>query len=224
MKTLRQWLWSRTADRVKSGYAAWASLYDVGPGTPLQRSNDTALSLCVPQAPPHGVALDVACGTGRHEVLLRARGWQRLLGLDLSPEMLQRAESYPARAVADLRHLPVRPVELVVCSLAIGHVPDLPVALASLCRAVRFQGHLVLSDIHPRSSGSGYRSSFRDPAGRTHALPHHLHPIGTVTRLIEAQGLEVELVVEPPPEQPLPREPRGTGLPLVYALRARRAR
>jgi SAM-dependent methyltransferase len=189
----------------------------------VQRANDAALSVCVPQAAAYGVALDVACGTGRHAVLLRARGWQRRFGFDVSPEMLARAQDYEGVAIADLRQVPMHPTELVLCSLAIGHLPDLDAVLDSLCGLVRHQGDLVLSDLHPRlASGKDGARAFTGADGQTYRLPHSVHTMARVLAGLERRGLTPQLVSEPAPERPLPREPAFPQVPLVWAVRARR--
>jgi malonyl-CoA O-methyltransferase len=217
-------MWRRSSSHnlLRRAYAAWAPRYDVGPGNPVQRANDLALAVCVPKAPVRGVALDVACGTGRHAVLLQARGWERRFAFDLSPEMLDRAENYQGRAVADLRHVPCRPVELVMCSLAVGHLRNLEASLDELCNLVRRNGDLVISDIHPRAVASGLKRAFSGEDGRAWRLPHTVHRIEQVVEALEKRGLSTLLISEPAPEPPLRGEPKHPNVPLVYALRARR--
>ena len=100
--------------------------------------------------PPVGVALDAACGTGRHSVYLAKLGHQ-VIGVDTSPEMLALArEKVPEGAFreADLHDLPLADdsVDLAVCALALSHVPDLAPVFAELVRVLRPKGHLVISD------------------------------------------------------------------------------
>lgn len=225
MRAPRQWLrpplfrWparEQPAEAVRRYYAALAQTQHLSPGDAIQRANDAALALCVPRAPDRGVALDVGCGTGRHQVLLRARGWERLFGFDLVPEMLARASGYAGLAVAELHKLPARPVELVLCSMVLGHVARLEPALDALARLVRYRGHLVLSELHPRALAAGVLGQGPRPKARR-ALE-----ISEVVAALHARGLSVQLVTEPAPEPPLAREPPHPMVPLVYALCARR--
>jgi SAM-dependent methyltransferase len=83
---------------------------------------------------PAGNALDAACGTGRHAGYLAALGHQ-VTGVDSSPDMLARARQRvpAARFLAgDLHQLPIRveAVDLVVCALALTHVPALDPVMA----------------------------------------------------------------------------------------------
>jgi ubiquinone/menaquinone biosynthesis C-methylase UbiE len=70
----------------------------------------------------------------------------------------------------DLHELPVpdSDVDLVVCTLALAHVPDVAPVLAEFARVLRPGGHLVIAD-----SRMDYRPVMRMPDGRYGYLPHH---------------------------------------------------
>lgn len=212
----------RPAQALRRVYDAWAQVYDLGPGDPIQRANDAALSLCVPAATPRAVAIDAGCGTGHHQILLSARGWDRVFGFDLSFQMLQRAQGYSGRAVAELHRLPIRPAELLLCSLVLTHVSPLEPALDALAKLVRYRGHLVLSLIHPRAIAAGLPNCCPGADRRWWRLPHRAHPVGRMVSALRKCGLAVELVTEPAPEPALPHEPARPLVPLVYAVCARR--
>ena len=79
------------------------------------------------------------------------RSGTTVIGTDTSPEMLALArEKVPGGAFheADLHDLPLADdsVDVVVCGLALSHVPELAPVLAELVRVLRPGGHLVLSD------------------------------------------------------------------------------
>lgn len=65
-------------------------------------------------APKRGVALDLCCGTGRHSITLRKRGWN-IVGMDLSRNLLEIAKQKMKEANvefplvrADMRYFPFR--------------------------------------------------------------------------------------------------------------------
>ncbi|HEY3753584.1 MAG TPA: class I SAM-dependent methyltransferase [Pseudonocardiaceae bacterium] len=81
-------------------------------------------------------------------------GGHRVIGVDGSPDMLTRAHTRVPQAefhVGDLHRLPVpdAEVDLVVCALALTHVPDLAPVLAEFARVLRPGGQLVISDLSP---------------------------------------------------------------------------
>jgi len=91
-----------------------------------------------------GVALDAACGTGRFAEFLSRRG-HRVIGVDSSPDML----GYARRRVPDgefrlgeLDRLPLPDdsVDVIVCALALVHVPRLEPVLAEFARVLRRRG------------------------------------------------------------------------------------
>ena len=130
------------------GYARWAEVYDE-PGNQLIDLEQPVVREILAGL-PLGVALDVACGTGRHTEYLASLGHQ-VIGVDTSPDMLARARDRVTDGEfyeADLHDLPLADdsVDVVVCALALSHVPDLAHALTELVRVLRPNGHLVISD------------------------------------------------------------------------------
>ena len=72
------------------GYGSWAELYD-RPGNQLIELEQPIVREII-DALPVGVALDAACGTGRHSAYLASLG-HTVLGLDSSPAMVERARA-----------------------------------------------------------------------------------------------------------------------------------
>jgi SAM-dependent methyltransferase len=78
----------------RPGYALWSDSYDE-PDNPIVALEEVVVKDLIGSR-PLGSALDAACGTGRHAAQLVRLG-HRVLGIDLTPEMLDRArERVPA--------------------------------------------------------------------------------------------------------------------------------
>jgi SAM-dependent methyltransferase len=155
------------------GYRVWSATYDE-PGNPLIEVEEPAVRQILDRLPP-GRALDAACGTGRHAEYLAGRG-HRVTGVDSSPEMLARAcDRVPVAGfmLGDLHRLPVSDgaMDLVVCALALVHVPALGPVMAEFARVLRPGGHLVVSDIHVLSLYLGGVATVVEPDGRHGQLP-----------------------------------------------------
>ncbi|MFH8616054.1 class I SAM-dependent methyltransferase [Streptomyces sp. NPDC017979] len=196
----------------REGYRIWAQTYD-SPNSAFDTDGPALRDVL--DGLPAGTALDAACGTGRVSVLLAERG-HAVIGVDGSPEMLARARERVAGGEfrpGDLHSLPVADgsVDLVVCALALTHVPDLGPVLAEFARVLRPGGHLVTSDVHPEQVARSAVPTVRDGDGRPGRLASHVHRIGDYVRAALAAGFAVRRCEEPRPVAARPRIPEAPG-------------
>jgi len=187
---------------VRAGYARWSEIYDAAPN-PLIRVEEPVVRAMIDRVAP-GVALDAACGTGRHTAYLVARG-HRVIGVDGSPEMLAKARARVPAAdlrTGDLLDLPIEPrsIDLAVCALALTHVPDLLPAIASLARVLRPGATLIVSDHHPTMGLLGGSAFFVGADGAAGNVRTFYHPHARYLAAFRRAGLEVADCVEPPIE------------------------
>ncbi|WP_407566334.1 class I SAM-dependent methyltransferase [Streptomyces sp. 184] len=180
------------------GYRIWSESYD-GPNSAFDIDEPLVREILGPL--PAGVALDAACGTGRMTALLAEHG-HRTIGVDSSPDMLARARKrVPAGEFRPgaLDRLPVADdaVDVVVCSLALTHVPDLGPALAEFARVLRPGGHLVTSDLHPERVALGSVPAVRLADGSPARVETYRHTVGDYVRAALAAGFEVLRCEEP---------------------------
>jgi ubiquinone/menaquinone biosynthesis C-methylase UbiE len=157
-----------------------------------------------------GVALDAACGTGRFAEFLAQRGHQ-VIGTDSSPDMLAHARRRVPGGdfrVGELDRLPLPDdcVDVIVCALALVHVPRLQPVLAEFARVLRPGGDLVISDIHCRLVTRGSVIKARGPAGEPCIAATYRHQLGDYLRPALRLGLQVKRCEEPASS--------GTGAPL----------
>jgi len=151
------------------GYAAWSGDYDE-PNDLIELEQPVMRRIL--DGLPAGTALDAACGTGRHAAYLSSLG-HAVVGVDTCPQMLEVARAKVGGAgfcEGELQQLPVagQSVDLVVCALALTHMPDLGPVLAEFARVLRPGGHLVISD-----SRMKYRIVQALPGGGYGYLPHY---------------------------------------------------
>jgi SAM-dependent methyltransferase len=202
---------------VSAGYDAWATRYD-GPNPAVDvdelEVRDILTSL------RGGVALDAACGTGRHAAHLCQRGFD-VIGVDANESMLAVAEGKVPQAdfrVGDLAALPVddEAVDVVVCSLALTHVEDVRPVLAEFARVLRPGGWVVLSDVHPTVVTFGGAAVF--PTGREglelHFVRNRQHRVSDYVGAARAEGLVVRDCREPVvPERAITANPAHAVVP-----------
>ncbi|MGI5322524.1 class I SAM-dependent methyltransferase [Actinomadura nitritigenes] len=183
------------------GYRIWARTYDEEPNGAF--AVDAPIVAEILDALPAGDALDAACGTGRFSAVLAERG-HRVVGVDGSADMIDRARARVPDAdfrTGDLCRLPVAggSMDLVVCALALTHVPALPPVLAEFARVLRPGGHLVISDVHPERVLRGSVPSVRDAEGRPGRIVSHRHSVGDYLRAALPLGFRPHRCEEPVP-------------------------
>lgn len=189
-----------------TGYRDWSARYDAEDNPLIAVEKPVVLPILSALRP--GRALDAACGTGRYSAHLTARG-HRVVGVDSSPDMLARARQNVPSATfteGDLTALPLpdADVDLVVCALALPHVPSLAPVFREFVRVLRPGGHLVLSDIHWQSLYLGGIASADDEHGRHGRMPASRFLPSDYLAAALPLGLRVQACAEPRwPRNPL---------------------
>ena len=191
------------------GYDLWAPTYDSHPN-PLLGLEERKLKPLLPDL-RQKVALDVACGTGRWLERLLGLGASLGVGIDFSPAMLAAARAKAVLAGrlvrGDCLSLPFasRSADLLVCSLAVGHLRDLPTFARELARVARPQADLYVTDLHPASYARGWRTGFRHQGEELEIVTISL-PAGQITATFASEGFEAVELLEAhlgEPERPI---------------------
>jgi SAM-dependent methyltransferase len=195
------------AERVSTvtAYQQHSASYDAHAGGGLFAIDGPVVAACLDGREP-GVALDAACGTGRFAEFLAQRGHQ-VIGVDSSPDMLAHARRRVPDGefhVAELDRLPLGDdsVDVIVCALALVHVPRLQPVLAEFARVLRPGGDLVISDLHHEHVTRGSVIKARGPAGEPCIVATYRHRIGDYLRAALSLGLQVRRCAEPGPVRP----------------------
>jgi len=188
-----------------AAYALWAASYPSYAHNPLMQAEERAMLALLPADLRGRNVLDAGCGSGRYIIHSRQRGARRVLGVDLSREMLVRA-AHEQRDCGDqdpliqasLDAIPLRDkwADLTLCALTIGHLPDLRAALIELRRVTRLGGTVLCSDFHPIGHALGWRREFQ--AGeQTYAVRHTSHLYSDWQQTCTALGLRIVRLLEP---------------------------
>ncbi|MCC6801696.1 MAG: methyltransferase domain-containing protein [Anaerolineae bacterium] len=190
-------------------YALWAASYPPKAHNPLMAIEQRAMLDLMP--PLAGlVVLDLACGTGRYGVLAQARGARHVIEIDNSPAMLA-ANRLPQRAQATSEAIPLGngSIDMVICGLALGHLPNLQESMDEIGRVLKPGGAALISDVHPFAALGGGRRTFRGSDGGVYAVEHYPHLYADYHKAALEAGLEIGAVLEP----------RHERVPVVLALR-----
>jgi SAM-dependent methyltransferase len=202
------------AERVSSvtAYQQRSTSYDAEAGGGLFTLDEPVVAEYLDGRAP-GAALDAACRTGRFAEFLAQRGHQ-VIGVDSSPDMLRHARQRVPTGefhLGELDRLPLPDdsVDVVVCALALVHVPRLEPVLAEFARVLRPGGDLVISDVHHDLVTRGSVITARGPAGEPCLVDTYRHQLGDYLRAALSVGFQVKRCEEPgavrasgPPPEP----------------------
>lgn len=158
-------------------------------------------------------ALDLACGTGRMALML-SRVAARVVGCDITAEMLKRAKVGAAVAGSDnvifveaeASRLPFieDSFDLVTCRTAFHHFPDPRAVLAEVARVLVPDGRFVIEDVYgPDEAGlSAAREEIEKALDRFHVKAYS---IAEMKSMLSEAGLQVAVSSHPETRQ-LPLE------------------
>jgi len=221
----------------EAAYALWAASYPAHAHNPVMQAEERAMLALLPGDLREQAVLDAGCGSGRYLLHAARRGATRLTGVDLSLPMLERAydELAQVRLDAELTllrgsvvELPVEDAraDLTISGLVLGHIDDLPRALAELRRATKPGGTLLCSDFHPTGHALGWLRDFK-ANGQRYAARHTPHLYSHWHRACAALDLAIEEVREPmldPADIPAGArfDPIALDVPVALVFRLRR--
>lgn len=210
---------------VRTGYAGWVDSYEDTVEDLMDV--DVLASLTVPRWPEFARAADLGCGTGRTGAWLRGRGVGAVDGVDLTPEMLDRARARGAHdrlVEADLADtgLSGDAYPLVITSLVDEHLPDLRPLYREAFRLAAPNGLFVLVGLHPQFlMTAGMPTHFTTADGTETAISTHLHYLSDHVAAGLAAGWALrELREEPVGDAWVARKPkweRFRGIPVSAA-------
>lgn len=178
-------------------YAQWAANYPPHAHNVLMQTEEQAMLAFMPDLAGK-VVLDLACGTGRYGLIALKRGATAVVELDNSPAMLG-ANTLPWRALATTETVPLsaHSVDVVLCGLALGHLPDLKSSLGEISRVLKPDGYALMSDFHPFLFLNGQRRTFTAGSGKTYAVEHYPHLYAEYHHAAAQAGLQIDCIAEP---------------------------
>ena len=200
---------SASAEKVspRNGYAQWAASYDKD-ANPVLALQERILRAILPDARSKTV-VDLGCGTGHTLSLWRERNPARLIGLDLSLEMMSSAKSATHSLIAaDCCALPFADgtADLVSCCLALGYLGDLESFASEAARIVSPGGAIIISELHPETvTRFDWRRGFGSGNRSVHIEARAI-PINEVVSSFAVHGFAADILLEVPfgsPELPL---------------------
>ena len=182
-------------------FDTWAQVYDEQPN-PLLMLEQRFLVRMLPDVRGLDV-LDAGCGTGRWLQLLASHRPASLVGVDASPQMLQRAAAKlgPASTLrlGSCIALPVQNTmaDLVLASFVLSYIENVEAFARELHRVARPGATIFLTDMHPDTAVScNWKRSFK-ANGTVEHLQTIGHSLQHITDVVQACGFELLTCVEP---------------------------
>jgi malonyl-CoA O-methyltransferase len=178
-------------------YALWSKEYHPEPHNPLMQIEQEAMLRLLP--PLKGkVVLDLACGTGRYAKLALERQASKVIGVDNSLDMLQKAYiRQVAQATCEAIPLASQSVDVVLCGLALGHLPELSASAREIRRVLKPNGVALVSDFHPFQHYNGAKRTFKTIQGQVYAVENYAHLYSEYHRAFTQVGFTIQHVIEP---------------------------
>jgi malonyl-CoA O-methyltransferase len=211
MKWLRRFLRRspRTLPSV-AAYAQWAATYAAHAHNPLMAMEQAAMLQLLPPLQDK-IVLDLACGTGRYGVIAQRQGAAQVLGFDNSCAMLQSAKiDDVALSTTEAIPLATASIDVILCGLALGHLPQIEVSIREMHRVLQAGGIALVSDFHPFQYLSGARRTFHAADGKVYHVEHYVHLVADYYRIAQASGLAMTALLEPTLDN---------GMPVVLVMR-----
>ena len=129
---------SSSLDRVREAYDASARAWAAGPASAYDAMADSLLA-AAPSDVRGALVLDLGTGTGPAARAARRAGAARVIGIDISSQMLAEGSGWDSVLVGDVTRLPIRDrsVDLTVAACCLGHLPEPRAALVESRRVAR---------------------------------------------------------------------------------------
>lgn len=151
----------------REGYDRWAGMYDNYVNSTVAVDDEHFPPLWAHLSDRD--VLEIGCGTGRHTLRLAQQG-NRVTGVDLSSGMLTIArgklKDFDAVRLVEADAMTTDlggPYDAALAALVVEHINDLPRFFGRVAAALRPDGRLFLSEIHPYRSAGGSGARFIDP-------------------------------------------------------------
>ena len=163
---------------VREGYGEWAASYE---GTVLDVMDLRLLNrLRAVNWPAMESAVDLGCGTGRTGAWLRQAGVGAVDGIDLTPEMLERARDRGVHRRLEIGDVGATPFvsesyDMAITSLVDEHLPTLGGLYGEARRLARPGGRFVLVGYHPHFLMFGIPGHFDRADGQSVGVESHVH-------------------------------------------------
>jgi len=184
------------------GYDLWALTYDEQTDNPIVYLDEIVFDEMLSGINIEGkIVVDIGCGTGKHWEKILGKKPKELIGYEVSSGMLKKLRQKYPEARAYLTHanrlaeLPDQSCDIIVSTLVIGYIENLPKAFSEWNRVLKKGGEVLITDFHPAALAKGASRSFKHNETLIH-IKAHVHPLTKIEDLSKKMNWEVVNIKE----------------------------
>jgi ubiquinone/menaquinone biosynthesis C-methylase UbiE len=186
----------------EAAYNLWADSYDSQPDNLMLALDEEVFSTLLSYInTKNKVIADVGCGTGRHWKKILENEPKRLIGFDVSEEMLKilqqkfpQAETY-LLTNNKLQQLKNESCDYIISTLTIAHIANAKDAITEWNRVLKPGGQMIITDYHPRALAKGGKRTFRHN-DHTVAVKNYVHTLENLKDIARQLDLQVLRLME----------------------------
>lgn len=204
-KKLRQQILNRFSPsketEPEAAYNLWAANYDSQPDNLMLALDEEVFSaLLNPVNLTDTVIADVGCGTGRHWGKILENKPGKLVGFDVSSEMLRMLqqkfpEAETHRLLTNQLPLENQSCDYVISTLTIAHIQNAKEAIAEWKRVLKRGGQIIVTDYHPIALAKGGKRTFRHK-DQTVSVKNYVHTLEDLKSIAKQLDLQVLRLIE----------------------------
>lgn len=181
--------------------------------------------------------LDYGCGTGRNWPDILSKNPSKIIGCDISSEMLlQLISKYPQAETYLIKEknfpsIPYGTIDFILSTLVVAHIKNIKNLFGAWNNYLSAGGVIIISDLHPELLREGGKRTFMHE-NKNLEIKNFVHSIEDIIRICSELNLEVEEIFE----EFITRElkefyernnalhiyDRFRNMPLIYGMRIRK--
>lgn len=186
----------------EAAYNLWAQSYDNQPDNLMLALDEEVFSGLINNLIiENKIIVDIGCGTGRHWQKISDKRPKKIIGFDVSDEMLKMLQhKFPGAETHhlvndELWELKNESCDIIFSTLTIAHIEHAEKALEEWNRVLKPGGDIVITDYHPVALEKGGKRTFSYKE-KTIAVKNYVHSISKLKEIAGQLHLEVFRLVE----------------------------
>jgi len=183
-------------------YRIWADTYDLEQDNLMLYYDKIILNELISQIKLKGkVILDYGCGTGRNWEYLLKYNPAKIIGCDVSPEMLSKlklkhlnAETYLVKSDRPT-FLNDNQCDVILSTLVVAHIKNIMELFAEWNRVIKTSGDIIITDFHPTLLAKGGSRTFKHE-NESITIENFIYPITEIERSLSSFGFRTVNLIE----------------------------